>query len=212
MAICRVNQPSPEHRSMTSIPGLTPTALSTPAGSGHSASHHPAVGISVPSKNPAGLLVIRMSLLRQITVAAFRERFTIYVPAPGHMPDAPWAVPGISQADPRGQGQPPVLTSPTQKLDSKNPSEINERFIAPGVLRTWQLILANVSNGSFATDRCAMKIGPCPQCPESDGGRSRCRPSRWATSSRQSPFAAALELCSIDDHTADRERIYRLTA
>src|SRR5215470_14043204 len=23
--------------------------------------------------------------------------------------------------------------------------------------------------GSFATDRCAMKIGPCPQCPESDG-------------------------------------------
>src|SRR5215467_12793851 len=37
-------------------------------------------------------------------------------------------------------GQPPVLTSPTQKLDSKNSSEINERFIAPGVLRTWQLI------------------------------------------------------------------------
>src|SRR5262249_19876006 len=29
---------------------------------------------------------------------------------------------------------------------------------------------------SFATHRCAMKIGPCPQCPESDDGRSRCCP------------------------------------
>jgi len=38
--------------------------------------------------------------------------------------------------------------------------------------------------GSFATGRCAMKIGPCPQCPESDGGQSRCRPSRWAISGR----------------------------
>src|SRR5262245_60127820 len=37
-------------------------------------------------------------------------------------------------------------------------------------------------HGSFATDRCAMKIGPCPQCPESDGWRSRGRPSRWAAS------------------------------
>src|SRR5262249_41774266 len=34
--------------------------------------------------------------------------------------------------------------------------------------------------GSFATDRCAMKIGLCPQCPESDGWPSRRRPSRWA--------------------------------
>src|SRR5262249_13560994 len=37
-----------------------------------------------------------------------------------------------------------------------------------------------VRSGSFATDHCAMKIGPCPQCPESDGGRSKRRPSRWA--------------------------------
>src|SRR5262249_49388145 len=26
-----------------------------------------------------------------------------------------------------------------------------------------------------------MKIGPCPQCPESDGWPSKRRPSRWAT-------------------------------
>src|SRR5262245_43660974 len=64
-AIGTVNQPSPEHRSMTSRPDLMPTAVSTPAGSGHNASHHPAVGISVPSKNPAGgtlMTVIRSSL------------------------------------------------------------------------------------------------------------------------------------------------------
>src|SRR4051812_47468526 len=30
-----VNQPSPEHRSTTSMPGVTPTSLSTLAGSGH---------------------------------------------------------------------------------------------------------------------------------------------------------------------------------
>src|ERR1043166_5697817 len=58
LAICKVNQPSPEHRSMTPIPRLTPTAISTPAGSGHSTSHQPAVGISVPSKKPGRLLVI----------------------------------------------------------------------------------------------------------------------------------------------------------
>src|SRR5690348_13091185 len=52
-AICKVNQPSPEHRSITSMPGFRPTLASTPAGSGHNASHQPAVGISVPSKNPA---------------------------------------------------------------------------------------------------------------------------------------------------------------
>src|SRR5262245_5066714 len=39
---------------------------------------------------------------------------------------------------------------------------------------------ADVRVGSFATDRCAMKIGPCPQCPESDGLPSKRRPSRWA--------------------------------
>jgi hypothetical protein len=33
--------------------GFRPTLASTPAGSGHNASHQPAVGISVPSKNPA---------------------------------------------------------------------------------------------------------------------------------------------------------------
>jgi len=30
-------------------------------------------------------------------------------------------------------------------------------------------------DGSFATDHCAMKIGPCPQCPESDGWPSKLR-------------------------------------
>ena len=39
---------SPEHRSITSMPDRRPTAASTPAGLGQSASHHPAVGISVP--------------------------------------------------------------------------------------------------------------------------------------------------------------------
>src|SRR5262249_39726870 len=34
---------------------------------------------------------------------------------------------------------------------------------------------------AFATDRCAMKISPCPLCPERDDWPSRCRPSRWAT-------------------------------
>jgi len=38
------------------------------------------------------------------------------------------------------------------------------------------------SSGSIATDRCAPKIAPCPQCPESDGWPSKCRPSRRATS------------------------------
>src|SRR5262245_45548262 len=60
-------------------------------------------------------------------------------------------------------------------------------------------------DSTFATDRCTMKIGPCPQCPESDGWPSKRRPS-------VAMGAAALELCSIDDHTADWERIYRLTA
>src|SRR5215468_8828025 len=56
--------------------------------------------------------------------------------------------PGPSQASPK---PPPVLTSSTQKLDSKNPSEINERFIAPGVLRTWQLIgFRHFTSGSLA--------------------------------------------------------------
>src|SRR5215468_6846153 len=36
--------------------------------------------------------------------------------------------------------------------------------------------------GSFASDRCAMKIGPCPQCPESDGCPSKLSPLRWAAS------------------------------
>jgi hypothetical protein len=57
LAICKVNQSSPEQRSMTSIPGLMPTAVSRPTGSGHSASHHPAAGISVASKNPDGFMI-----------------------------------------------------------------------------------------------------------------------------------------------------------
>ncbi len=56
-AICSVNHPSPEHRSTTSIPDLMPTLPSTPAGSGHSACHQPALGISVPWKNPLGFSV-----------------------------------------------------------------------------------------------------------------------------------------------------------
>src|SRR5450830_435038 len=52
LAICNVNQPSPEHRSITSMPDVMPTWARILAGSGHSASHQPAVGISVPLKNP----------------------------------------------------------------------------------------------------------------------------------------------------------------
>jgi hypothetical protein len=62
-AICNVNQPSPEHRSITSMQGFRPTLASTPAGSGHNASHQPAVGISVPSKKPLGLSDISLSYL-----------------------------------------------------------------------------------------------------------------------------------------------------
>jgi hypothetical protein len=54
--ICNVNQPSPEHRSITSMSDFKPTFVSTPAGSGHRASHHPGSGIPVPSKKP-GLAV-----------------------------------------------------------------------------------------------------------------------------------------------------------
>ena len=49
----------------------------------------------------------------------------------------------------------------------------------------WQrtkLTAWRVSNGSFATDRCVMKVGPCPQCPEGDGCSSKRRRSRWAIS------------------------------
>jgi len=38
----------------------------------------------------------------------------------------------------------------------------------------------HISTLPFATDRCAMKIGRCPQCPESDGRLLEHRPSRWA--------------------------------
>src|SRR4051812_38868814 len=63
LAIWSVNQPSPEQRSITSMPGFTPTFARTPAGSGHKASHQPAVGISVPSKKPGGLSAIAAILL-----------------------------------------------------------------------------------------------------------------------------------------------------
>src|SRR5581483_9276673 len=52
-AIGSVNQPSPQQRSTAALmPGSNPAALSTPAGSGQSASHQLASGISVPTKNP----------------------------------------------------------------------------------------------------------------------------------------------------------------
>src|SRR5215510_522154 len=53
----------------------------------------------------------------------------------------------------------------------------------------------------FATDRCAMKIGPCPQCPESDGWRSRCQPSRWARNRHQaaSSFLGLAQGSSMDE-------------
>ena len=40
------------------MPDLIPVAASTPAGSGHSASHQPLFGISVPWKKPGMVLVM----------------------------------------------------------------------------------------------------------------------------------------------------------
>src|SRR5262245_29868925 len=77
LPICSVNQPSPEHRSTTVMPPATPTAASTLAGSGQSASHHPAVGISVPWKKPGGLdMAVRSRStpsLSPISLARLRE-------------------------------------------------------------------------------------------------------------------------------------------
>src|SRR5713101_9133601 len=53
---CNVNQPSPEQRSTTVMPGTIPTSLITLAGSGHNASHQPGSGISVPSKKPGSVI------------------------------------------------------------------------------------------------------------------------------------------------------------
>src|SRR5215813_1423780 len=56
----------------------------------------------------------------------------------------------------------------------------------------WPLQLnvgANVRVGSFATHRCAMKIGLCPQCPESDGWPSKRRPSRSAIKRHSGPLS-----------------------
>jgi hypothetical protein len=53
---CSVNQPSPQHRSTTVMPGATPTSRITPAGSGHSASHQPGSGIPVPAKKPGSVI------------------------------------------------------------------------------------------------------------------------------------------------------------
>src|SRR5262249_60513071 len=60
-----------------------------------------------------------------------------------------------------------------------------EKACAPKISR-WH---ANSKDcgGSFATDRCAMKSGLCPQCPESDGWPSEHRPSRWAASGPEQP-------------------------
>src|SRR5262249_20743229 len=68
------------------------------------------------------------------------------------------------------------------------PSSHRSDLAASGIHRPWLRPLVpdtlrctvDVLCGSIATDRCAMKIGPCPQCPESDGCPSRRRPSRWA--------------------------------
>jgi len=60
-----VNQPSPQQRSTASVSRLRPTASSTRAGSGHSVSHHPVVGISVPSKKAGWRLVMKTSGLTE---------------------------------------------------------------------------------------------------------------------------------------------------
>src|SRR5262245_55512880 len=49
--------------------------------------------------------------------------------------------------------------------------QCGRRATAPGGRSSRTRNLANGRFGSFATDRCAMKIGPCPQCPESDDWR-----------------------------------------
>ena len=79
---------SPEQRSITSMPGLIPTAASTPAGSGHSASHHPALGISVPWKNPGRSLVIVaylslsvLNLASSLYLSAFRIICPTFAPS-----------------------------------------------------------------------------------------------------------------------------------
>jgi len=61
---------------------------------------------------------------------------------------------------------------------------------------------------SFATDRCAMKIGPCPQCPESDGWPSKRRLSRWAIPDTSLPAAARLcDLAGVlDEKLRDRAK------
>src|SRR3981081_400215 len=64
-AICNVNQPSPQHRSITFILELMPTAASTVAGLGHSASHQPAAGTSVPSKKPGSFAIAQLGLARE---------------------------------------------------------------------------------------------------------------------------------------------------
>src|SRR4029077_20829317 len=70
-AIGNVNQPSPQHRSTTFVPARRPTARNTSEGSGHSASHQPAAGISVPSKKPGSFAIahLRTRLASQFGLA-----------------------------------------------------------------------------------------------------------------------------------------------
>jgi hypothetical protein len=63
----------------------------------------------------------------------------------------------------------------------------------------------DVSCGSFATESCAMKIGPCRQCHESDRGRSRCRPSRWA---KTGPHRCYVKCCLGWVEAALSQRVY----
>src|SRR4051812_16607806 len=75
-AIGNVNQPSPQHRSTTFMPARRPTARNTSEGSGHSASHQPAAGISVPPKTPGRFAIarlLRVLLLRPRAVPAGPE-------------------------------------------------------------------------------------------------------------------------------------------
>ncbi len=70
-AIGSVNQPSPAQRSIASIPGASPTARSTPAGSRHSACHQAASGISVPSKKSGCFSIATFRNIRE--PGAFRR-------------------------------------------------------------------------------------------------------------------------------------------
>src|SRR5262249_5407918 len=70
-------------------------------------------------------------------------------------------------------------------------------------------------SGSFATDRYAMKIGPRPQCSESDGrlprgrpsrrarAQSRCAPARCAGTSAESRYRSFRLNVQLANHLAE---------